>query len=157
MERKGGAWPLTSFVIHKITPRLLRGNFILLVVVIALSFSFGPTVTFAHPGRTDSSGCHTCRTNCPNWGLSYSEYHCHRSKGVPQPKEPIKSHLNKSGAGYTELAPEYKTPVKIESIENSKQIGKVKESWFQRLLRVFGAWFQTFNATSLLITSSGFS
>lgn len=32
----------------------------------------------AHPGRTDStSGCHTCRTNCGSWGLSYGEYHCH--------------------------------------------------------------------------------
>lgn len=31
----------------------------------------------AHPGRTDSSGCHTCRTNCERWGLSYGEYHCH--------------------------------------------------------------------------------
>jgi hypothetical protein len=110
MERKGGVWPLTSFIVRKITPRLLRGNFILLVVVVVLSVSFGPTVTFAHPGGTDSSGCHTCRTNCPNWGLSFGEYHCHRSKGVPQPKEPIKSHLNKSGAGYTEPAPEYKTP-----------------------------------------------
>lgn len=31
----------------------------------------------AHPGRTDSSGCHTCRTNCPKWGLRYGQYHCH--------------------------------------------------------------------------------
>lgn len=31
----------------------------------------------AHPGRTDSSGCHSCRTNCEAWGLSYGEYHCH--------------------------------------------------------------------------------
>jgi len=35
---------------------------------------------FAHPGNTDSSGCHTCRTNCPSWGLSYGEYHCHTPK-----------------------------------------------------------------------------
>lgn len=32
---------------------------------------------YAHPGRTDSNGCHTCRTNCEKWGLSYGEYHCH--------------------------------------------------------------------------------
>jgi hypothetical protein len=138
MGRKGGAWPLTSFVMHKIIPRLLRGNFILLVVVIALSFSFGPAVTFAHPRRTDSSGCYTCRTNCPNWGLSYGEYHCHRSKGVPQPKEPIKSHLNKSGAGYTEPAPEYKTPAETKSAKNYKQSEKVRDGWFRRLLKVFG-------------------
>ena len=32
---------------------------------------------YAHPGRTDSDGCHTCWTNCDKWGLSYGEYHCH--------------------------------------------------------------------------------
>lgn len=31
----------------------------------------------AHPGRTDSNGCHTCRTNCAKWGLSNGQYHCH--------------------------------------------------------------------------------
>ena len=35
----------------------------------------------AHPGRTDSRGCHTCRTNCEKWGLSYDEYHCHNGGG----------------------------------------------------------------------------
>lgn len=30
-----------------------------------------------HPGRTDRYGCHTCRTNCPSWGLEYGQYHCH--------------------------------------------------------------------------------
>lgn len=34
---------------------------------------------FAHPGRTDASGCHTCRTNCANWGLKTGQYHCHNS------------------------------------------------------------------------------
>jgi hypothetical protein len=33
--------------------------------------------TYAHPGNTDSSGGHTCRTNCGNWGLNYGEYHYH--------------------------------------------------------------------------------
>lgn len=36
-----------------------------------------PINIFAHPGRTDSSGCHYCRTNCSKWGLSNGEYHCH--------------------------------------------------------------------------------
>ena len=31
----------------------------------------------AHPGRTDSRGCHTCRTNCAKYGLRTGEYHCH--------------------------------------------------------------------------------
>lgn len=37
---------------------------------------------FAHPGNTDSDGCHTCRTNCEKWGLNYDEYHCHNAKGA---------------------------------------------------------------------------
>lgn len=137
MERKSGTWPLTSFEMRKITPRLLRGNLLLLIVIVALALSFGPAVTFAHPGKTDSVGCHTCRTNCSNWGLSYGEYHCHKSKGLSQPKEPIKSHLNKSGAGYIEPTPEYKSPIKVES-NNKSERAKSQEGWFQRLLGVLG-------------------
>ena len=48
-------------------------------------------IVFAHPGRTDRYGCHACRTNCPKWGLWRGEYHCHNSKGLKQPKTPIKS------------------------------------------------------------------
>ena len=40
-----------------------------------------PQLCFAHPGNTDSSGCHTCKTNCGKYGLSYGQYHCHRSNG----------------------------------------------------------------------------
>lgn len=43
------------------------------------------TSALAHPGNTDSSGCHTCRTNCVSWGLSTGEYHCHNAKTSPQP------------------------------------------------------------------------
>ncbi len=39
-----------------------------------------PSSAFAHPGNTDSDGCHTCWTNCNDWGLSYGEYHCHKKK-----------------------------------------------------------------------------
>jgi len=76
-------------------------------------------LAFAHPGRTDSSGCHTCRTNCPSWGLSYGEYHCHRAKALPQPLEPIKSNLGSPGT--TEPAPEYKTPVQSNSYTLNKE------------------------------------
>ena len=48
-------------------------------------------IALAYPGRTDKYGCHTCRTNCPRWGLSYGKYHCHRSKGLPQPKKQVRS------------------------------------------------------------------
>lgn len=79
------------------------------LILIAI-FLIAPNISFAHPGRTDSSGCHTCRTNCSNWGLSTGEYHCHQSKGITQPKEPIRSIRNENGVGKTVPAPEYKVP-----------------------------------------------
>jgi hypothetical protein len=50
---------------------------ILLIVVFLLMVS--AETTFAHPGNTDSSGGHTCWTNCEQWGLDYGEYHYHDS------------------------------------------------------------------------------
>ena len=44
-------------------------------------FPVAPLLTHAHPGRTDSSGSHTCRTNCNRWGLGDSEYHHHGGGG----------------------------------------------------------------------------
>lgn len=39
-----------------------------------------PSISFAHPGRTDKKGGHYCRTNCPRWGLQYGQYHYHYKK-----------------------------------------------------------------------------
>jgi len=89
----------------------------------------------AHPGNTDKYGCHTCRTNCSKWGLSQGEYHCHRSKGLIQPSEPIKSHKVDSGAGYTTPAPEYKIP---KTNNNTNTTSDVKPSLWSRFLSIFG-------------------
>lgn len=51
------------------------GIFILCLLLIT------PNEVSAHPGRTDANGCHYCRTNCEQWGLSYGEYHCHNGSG----------------------------------------------------------------------------
>ncbi|MBI2097306.1 MAG: YHYH domain-containing protein [Candidatus Sungbacteria bacterium] len=92
------------------------------VAILVLAALAVPIFVFAHPGGTDSSGCHTCRTNCSSWGLSYGEYHCHASKGLPQPEDPIRSHRDDDGTGWTEpwlnysypsySAPSYSTPDK---------------------------------------------
>jgi len=52
---------------------------------------FIPTVS-AHPGRTDSKGGHTCKTNCSKWGLEQGEYHYHNQeeKTAPTVKEEAK-------------------------------------------------------------------
>jgi hypothetical protein len=128
-----------------------------LVIILLLSLLF-PSVSLAHPGRTDSSGCHTCRTNCAKWGLSTGEYHCHRAKALPQPKESIKSHFSETG-GYTTPAPEYKQPTvptpkattdvkpKVEKVETVPMINNLKiqpptetksdNSWIIKLLKFF--------------------
>jgi len=52
----------------------------ILFLVFAFVFIFSSAVE-AHPGRTDSNGGHTCRTNCESWGLEYGEYHYHNGGG----------------------------------------------------------------------------
>jgi hypothetical protein len=100
----------------------------ILLILTILSLIF-PSLVLAHPGRTDSSGCHTCRTNCAKWGLSDGEYHCHRAKALPQPKEPVKSHFSETG-GVTVFAPEYKQPATTQrpkaKLETKPKIEKVQ-------------------------------
>ncbi len=83
-----------------------------LLYLVVFSSIFLITPVFAHPGRTDASGCHTCRTNCSKWGLSSGEYHCHRAKELPQPLEPVKSTFSETG-GITRSAPEYKKQTSV--------------------------------------------
>lgn len=47
------------------------------LIIILFLLLICPNNVFAHPGRTDSNGCHTCRSNCEAWGLHTGEYHCH--------------------------------------------------------------------------------
>ena len=50
------------------------------VIVLALFVGSLPGIVHlveAHPGNTDSDGCHTCRTNCSKWGISNGFYHDH--------------------------------------------------------------------------------
>ena len=49
----------------------------IILVIIALFMLITDCNVYAHPGRTDANGCHTCRTNCGKWGLRYGQYHCH--------------------------------------------------------------------------------
>ena len=101
-----------------------------------------PFISFAHSGRTDSYGCHTCRTNCSSWGLSTGEYHCHNSKGITQPKEPIKSIKNENGVGKTILAPEYKIPTNniTNTITGTNLISSQIKTEKPSLLKRFFNW-----------------
>lgn len=50
-------------------------KFIFLLIINMLFISY----VYAHPGRTDANGCHTCNTNCEKWGYEYGTKHCHNS------------------------------------------------------------------------------
>ncbi|GEM_PF-2693844 len=56
---------------------------LLIFGLVIVAYVFFPAKTQAHPGNTDSSGGHTCRTNCSSWGLEYGQYHFHNSKSYP--------------------------------------------------------------------------
>ena len=80
---------------------------IILLPILLFFLIFTTTQADAHPGRTAADGCHYCRTNCNSWGgTTYGQRHCHRSKGVPQPYEPIRSHRD----GTFEAWDPYRTP-----------------------------------------------
>lgn len=57
---------------------------------LVFTFMFG-TFASAHPGRTDSNGGHTCRTNCGSWGLSTGEYHYHNGGSTTSSRSSNKS------------------------------------------------------------------
>ncbi len=48
--------------------------------LIAFIFLFTSSA-YAHPGKTDANGGHTCRTNCEKWGLETGKYHYHDKNG----------------------------------------------------------------------------
>ena len=80
-------------------------NYFLVILIVF----FIPGVVFAHPGRTDASGCHTCRTNCAKWGLSNGEYHCHNGNSSSSSSS---SYNNSSGIYNTQ-------PVVVEDVKSS--------------------------------------
>ena len=65
-----------------------------IILIIVLAFYLSTQITFAHPGRTASDGCHYCRTRCDYWGVPSNQRHCHGGSSAPsykttsQPKIP---------------------------------------------------------------------
>ena len=47
------------------------------LLILVITFFMIPIFNSAHPGRLDKNGCHTCRTNCAQYGLTDGQYHCH--------------------------------------------------------------------------------
>lgn len=55
---------------------MIKRGIIAAAVILLLSSG----VAFAHPGKTDANGGHTCRTKCAKWGLKDGQYHKHGLK-----------------------------------------------------------------------------
>jgi len=118
-----------------------KTRFSIIIFTLILLLSIYANGVLAHPGRTDSSGCHTCRTNCSSWGLSSGEYHCHRAKSLPQPTSPIKSTYGEGGTGYTQPAPEYKNTLTPSPKNTNEPKVVVNKSTETQPKRGFWQWF----------------
>ena len=55
------------------------------IFLIALLFVASPLLVSAHPGGTDSSGGHNCRTNCDSWGVPWNQWHAHGGSSYRPP------------------------------------------------------------------------
>lgn len=67
------------------------------IIFIIIALAIITSSAYAHSGRTDKNGGHTCRTNCDKYGLDYGEYHYHPSSdntytNVPTPTPEIISY-----------------------------------------------------------------
>ncbi|WP_239617319.1 MBL fold metallo-hydrolase [Cohnella mopanensis] len=86
-----------------------------LVLLTITTLLLSTNVTTAHPGRTDSNGGHTCRTNCAKWGLKDGEYHYHNGNNstTTTPSTPTPTTEPAKPTGKSELtADKIKPPVK---------------------------------------------
>lgn len=87
-----------------------------LAIVLGLAASWlllGTVDAEAHPGGTDSSGGHHCRTNCAKWGLGQDEYHMHgggSSGSVGGSSDGSSSGSGGSGGGAVQEAPSPEPP-----------------------------------------------
>ncbi|WP_153721101.1 YHYH domain-containing protein [Sporosarcina cascadiensis] len=76
--------------------------------------------TSAHPGRTDSNGGHTCRTNCAKWGLKTGEYHYHNGGGSST------NSANKTTRNVNTSQPKPKPTYTQADVDEGKSKGKAR-------------------------------
>lgn len=66
-----------------------KKHYVILLSIFSMVWFFSlANIVNAHSGRTDSSGGHTCRTNCSSYGLDYGEYHYHGGSVISTPPPP---------------------------------------------------------------------
>jgi hypothetical protein len=95
---------------------MIRGTTLLLCIYLLCLNQ----VAYAHPGRTDDSGGHTCRTDCGSWGLEYGEYHTHDYESDYSPSTTVPAQTQDSYStcyteGYNEWKLKVKNPIELYS------------------------------------------
>lgn len=83
----------------------MRKTFYLSMSMLCCLMLLLPSIIDAHPGRTDSNGGHTCRTNCAKWGLEDGEYHYHNGGGSSNSGSESSSSGSSSGSGSKSNSP----------------------------------------------------
>lgn len=83
----------------------------IIMLMLSILILFTDMNVYAHPGRTDSRGCHTCRTNCEKWGLSYGQYHCHNGGSSTSSSS---SRSNSTGTTYIKSSDATLSSVKVD-------------------------------------------
>lgn len=92
------------------------------IILITIVMNLTINNVYAHPGRTDSNGCHYCRTNCAKWGLSQGQYHCHNggSSSSSRTKSTKSSSSAKPNQSANLTKETTKPVVKIKKSNNAK-------------------------------------
>ena len=104
-----------------------RGDhlFIGCVQLVLLGVVLTATPAFAHPGRA-ADGCHSCRTNCAQWGEVEGERHCHgqpsrvRQNGQPPTRQPQAAE-DGSGASPVEILGSVPRVIDADTLEVAGQ------------------------------------
>lgn len=97
----------------------MRKVFYLSLSLLCLLSLLLPSVSNAHPGRTDSNGGHTCYTNCEKWGLEYGEYHYHNGGGGSKSNSETNSNSNSGSESKSKSNSNSNTNSGSESVSKS--------------------------------------
>ena len=99
------------------------------IISILVVLTLISALVYAHSGRTDSLGCHTCRTNCEKYGIEYGFYHRHNPvRPCFEEKEEEKEKPDQT----TEEAVEEKLPEKKED-EKKEELPEEKPSTKEKI------------------------
>ncbi|MDR4986260.1 hypothetical protein CN491_21940 [Bacillus cereus] len=98
-----------------------------LLLTTSIALLVAPIAAYAHPGRTDANGGHTCRTNCEKWGLQYGEYHYHNKPASSSGATSPAPSQNNNGAVEAERQAEAQRNAEVEKQRAAEAQRKAEE------------------------------